>query len=213
MAACSSLQSAALASITHAFRGDALVDRHPLDPRYSYLRVTSNGKAGLLVLGNVDQDATGQPVQVWYSAGSEVLRLRAGRLAGLEGTPVEWRTVRWPEAPPPWEDVGQHSQVAYTRDRDEMPGYRLGLKDALSLKQIPPPSSSEWRGPVPPGLQWYEEVPANGTAFTARYAVQRLGDAALPLYGEQCLARDFCLTWQVWPSPVSTPPQAVSPLK
>lgn len=196
---CSSGQSAVWSSVRMLASGPsgAGVDQ-PLNPRYRYLRVTINGVAVLMVLGYVDEPSSPSPVQVWYSASGEVLRLRHGRLAGLVGTPVEWRDVRWPAGVPVWRDVGQ-APSAYQRMLDEMPGYRLGAVESLTLEPIVKPKDVAWAGVVPPDVRWYRES-TTGQRPSARYGVLVGAQTAEPVYGEQCLANDFCLTWQSWPA-------------
>lgn len=204
MTACSSSQSAAFTALRNVARPNAAVDSSPLNPKLTYLRVTVNNKALLMVLGYVDRSSSEWPEQVWYSESGEVLRLRAGRLAGLVGTPVEWRSVRWPAGLPAW-GADRVSPAPYKRLLDEMPGYRLGVEDTLRLQSIAPPSSTAWRGSASAGVRWYQEVSSSGSV-SARYAVRQTASGAVPVYGEQCLAADFCLTWQSWPPlPKTTP--------
>lgn len=199
IAACSSSQSAAFSAIRSAVRPNAAIDSRPLDPKLTYLRVTSNGKALLMVLGYVEPPDTpdGPQTQVWYSATGEVLRLRQGRLAGVVGTPVEWRAVRWPDGLPDWHAHGL-PQKPYSRERDQMPGYQLGVKDTLLLEPLPAPRDSDLLGDAAQSLHWFQERSVHG-GLQARYAVNQVNGAAVPVYGEQCLAPDFCLTWQSWP--------------
>lgn len=202
---CASNQAAAFSAVRMMLPGGmpGVDANHPLDPRYRYLRVTVNGVALLMVLGYVDDTASGSPVQVWYSAHGEVMRLRDGRLAGLVGTPVEWREVRWPDGLPAWTEVGRTALPVYPRVLDEMPGYHLGQSVKLRLEPTSPPDDSAWVGAVPPDLQWYRERPVQGRAHAALYAVRHLvrqgSTTAEPVYGEQCLSAEFCLSWQSWP--------------
>lgn len=182
-----------------------------LNPNYRYLRVIVDGRVVLMVLGEVDADPGGA-IEVWYSGQREVLRFQRGRLVGTVGAPVEWRGVRLPELPS-WAELAKaEGPFRWTRVRDVMPGYRFGLADALVLRVIPAPRKSELQGVDPQGLTWFEEqfeprqgagMPAPGGAAgalpPARYAVDIRGVGETAVYGEQCIAPEFCFTWQRWP--------------
>jgi hypothetical protein len=89
-----------------------------------------------------------------------------------------------------------------------MPGYRTGVRDELVLRAVEPPRRSALVGIDPATLRWFEEtLRARGFSLLrssaevlppARYAVDFSKDQPLVLYGEQCLARDLCFTWQRW---------------
>lgn len=194
LAGCASDRSAAYEVARSIVRPNADIDRRPLDPALRYLRVTANGKVALMALGYTDPGS----VQVWYSAMGEVLRLQQGRLMGLTGTPVEWRAVSWPEGLPAWSSVlGQGPGASYQRLRDEMPGYHLGVRDALHLQPMAAPGGTALQGLPAESLRWFQEIPNGGALPPARYAVHP--DTAEPVYGEQCLNAELCLTWQTWP--------------
>lgn len=206
LGACAQSQSAAWASVEHLVSGGSAVEAQPLNPRFRYLRVAANGTPALLVLGHVEQDTSGRPVEVWASGSREVLRLQNGRLVGVAGTPVEWRNVTLPPKLPAWQEIT--AARSYLRQRDEMPGYRIGLTERVRVQPMPAPGNSALVRLDPGTLRWYQEtvealegapsegVPAGRPLPPARYAVQPAG---LPVYGEQCVAANFCLSWQSWP--------------
>jgi hypothetical protein len=172
-----------------------------LDPAFRYLRVTVDGRIALLALGYVEREQGG-PVEVWYSAHREVLRLQNGRLVGAVGVSTEWRNVALPVLPA-WSALARAGQpLHWVRVRDLMPGYRYGVRDALALRAIVPPARSALQGLDPQQLVWFEErlEPAEGADALppARYAVDLARE--LVVYGEQCLAPDLCFAWQRWPA-------------
>lgn len=197
-----------------AWRGDSSASAR-LNPDYRYLRVTIAGRVALLALGNEDIDLRGR-VDVWYSAEREVLRLQNGRLVGAVGLTTEWRNVVFPELPS-WSALARGDQAfRWTRVRDVMPGYRFGVKDALSLRVVPESKRSALQGLDPQRLTWFEERVESGPVAglsavfgnsssvdiplpPARYAVDLQGGRETVVYGEQCLAPDLCFTWQRWP--------------
>ena len=215
LSACSSSGSAILQTLPYAYGRNSGVDSTRLNPNFRYLRVTVGGRVVLLALGNEDADSRG-PVEVWYSAEREVLRFQNGRLVGAVGLTTEWRDVFLPELPS-WSAVARADQaLQWTRTRDVMPGYRFGVKDALSLRVIAEPGRNELRGIDAQRLTWFEErvefevvgrmaeVFGDGRAADlqlppARYAVDIQSGRETVVYGEQCIARELCFTWQRCP--------------
>lgn len=130
------------------------------------------------------------------------MRLQGGRLVGTSGVPVEWRAVTLPADLPSWRSI--QGPYAYERSRDEMPGYRLGLRERIVLRPVPPVRDSQLRQVPPAALSWFEEAPQGTGLGPARYAVRPGPDGQdQVVYGEQCLSERFCMTWQVWPPGVS----------
>ena len=216
LSACSAGSNAILQTLPYAYGRNPSVDNARLNPSFRYLRVTISGRVALLALGNVDSHPKG-PIEVWYSAEREVLRLQNGRLVGAVGLTTEWREVSLPELPS-WSVAAHTDRVfPWTRTRDVMPGYRFGVKDALSLRVVPEPKRSALQGLDPQRLTWFEErvesAPVAGLSAVfgnsstvdiplppARYAVDLQGGRETVVYGEQCLAPELCFTWQRWPA-------------
>lgn len=215
LSGCSTASDAILQTLPYAYGRNPGVDSAKLNPNFRYLRLTVRGHVALLALGYVDNDPHG-PIEVWYSAEREVLRLQNGRIAGAVGLTTEWRNVGLP-ALPSW-SAAEHAgrPIAWTRTRDVMPGYRFGVKDALLLLVVEAPGRSALLGLDPQALTWFEERDGSGargglsgilgdsaatdTALPpARYAVDFAGGTETVVYGEQCLAADLCFTWQRWP--------------
>lgn len=176
-----------------------------LDPQFAYLRVTSGKNIAFIALGYVDAHPRG-PVEVWYSAKQEVIRLQNGRLVGAVGLLTEWRQVQMP-ALPSWRELAQKAGPhSWTRTRDVMPGYRYNLIDRLQVTAVSPPAQSQLVGIAPASLRWFEESlvpdPETGrvaeTLPPARYAVEFSGDTGRVVYAEQCLSVELCITWQRW---------------
>lgn len=198
--------------------GGSDADRARLNPEYRYLRVQIDGRVALLVLGYVDPDPLG-PVEVWYSASKEVLRLQHGRLVGATGMTTEWRNVAVKGAPE-WTMIRPDGEaVAWSRSVDLMPGYRYGIRHQMSLRRTLPVTRTALRGLDPDKLEWYEESATEvaGTEISVLRAGSATQARALPMaryaaqaepgtpagvtivYGEQCLSPDLCFSWQRWP--------------
>lgn len=183
--------------------------RTEFDPQFHYLRVVVDNKVIFLASDTPSINGIGMST-VWYSAEREVLRFRDGRLIGAIGLTTEWRNVVMPEFPA-WSELALiFEPVRWVRTRDVMPGYRLGVHDALVLKRIAPPSDSHLKGVDPHSLTWFEErleiqrnnesVPQADVLPTARYAVNTRVDKGAVVYGEQCVSTNLCFSWQQWPA-------------
>ena len=215
LSGCSSAGNAILQTLPYAYGRNPGVDNARLNPNFRYLRVTVRGRVALLALGYIDGNPQG-PIEVWYSAERELLRLQNGRLVGAVGLTTEWRNVTVPELPS-WSAAARADRAfRWTRTRDVMPGYRFGVTDKLLLHVVAPPARSAIQGLDPQHLTWFEErvdsdpkaglsaVLGNGMVADAplppaRYAVDFQGGQETVVYGEQCLAADLCFTWQRWP--------------
>lgn len=175
------------------------VDALPLNPALRYLRVSVQGRTALMVLGYVDSSEAG-PIEVWYSSQGEVLQLHNGRLVASSGLAVDWRSVSYTSLPS-WAEVSARGSAEFTRHRDEMPGYRYGVVDKLVLRAVRPPTDASLAGLPATDLRWFEEtVVAPGRPLpSARYGLRIQGGVSTVVYGEQCLADQFCMAWQTWP--------------
>ena len=176
---------------------DKNVDAIKLNPALRYLRVTVRGRVALLVLGYVEPHPEGE-IDTWYSVEGEVLRLQNGRIVGTAGLETDWRAVRNVSLPA-WKDMAGRPLV-YSRERDEMPGYRFGIAENVTLYSVPAPSSSRLAVLPADGLRWYEETvlgQPDGLA-SARFALHA-GEPRV-VYGEQCLSQKLCIAWQTWPA-------------
>jgi hypothetical protein len=208
LSGCTGSTNAVIESIRFAVQETPDPARSRLNPAFRYLRITVQGRTALVVLGYVENNPQG-PIEVWYSAEREVLRFQNGRLVGATGLMTEWRNVEMMGLPE-WRALARlGGQYRWTRVRDVMPGYRLGIVDKLTLRTTPPPSKSALLDLDPLALTWFEEhiepggdgVPlrAEQALPTARYAVDLRQPSEVVVYGELCLAANLCFTWQRWP--------------
>ena len=210
LGACTSGAGAIVDTAFAVFGSSSKLDALQLNPQFRYLRVTIEGRPVFMALGYVDADANG-PVEVWYSAEREVIRLRDGRLVGATGLTREWRTVTLPTLPS-WASLAEtKGPYRWTRRRDVMPGYRFGVVDELELTRVERPDRSQIRGVDPSSLAWFEERVLGGAGRfggstesvdiklpVARYAVDMKVAEQPVVYAEQCVSVDVCFTWQRW---------------
>ena len=176
-------------------------DNINLNPNLRYLRVTVRGRVVLMVLGYVEPHPEGA-IDTWYSSEGEVIRLQNGRVVGTAGLETNWRAVR-NSSLPAWKDMLGRSAVTYKRERDQMPGYRFGIAETVSLYPVPVQTNAKHKGLSVQGLRWYEEAVLGkpGGPPSARYALLAKNGDPRVVYGEQCLVTDLCIAWQVWPAP------------
>ena len=175
------------------------VDAIKLNPNLRYLRVTVRGRVVFMVLGYVEPYPEGE-IATWYSSEGEVIRLQNGRIVGTAGLETDWRAVRNVSLPA-WKDMAGRPAVVYSRERDEMPGYRYGIAESVKLYPVPAPNNAKLAGLRADSLRWYEEAvlgQPNGLA-SGRFALYAKADGELLVaYGEQCLSQNLCLSWQLW---------------
>jgi hypothetical protein len=180
-----------------ASRGRSSADVEPrLDARFAYLRFERDRRVVYLALGYVDPHPEGA-VEVWYSSAGEVLRLQDGRVVGSSGGETDWLAVSF-AGRPAWAEV--RAPVGFTRMRDVQPGYRLGLRERLTLRPIPAPADSRLQGVDAQALSWFEERVTDGVEPLppSRYAVHFSPAGARVIYGEHCLSAKLCFSWQRW---------------
>jgi hypothetical protein len=215
LGACASGGDAIWQTLQNVWGGTIDVSRATLNPQFRYLRLVVDGQVVLLALGYTDAHPQG-PIEVWYSAEKEVIRLQNGRVVGASGTTTEWRSVSIPNIPP-WSVAAKSSTpIRWIRTRDVMPGYHYGAKDYLVTKVVDPPKRSQLQGIDPHALVWFEEhyeSSPNGSVFPigetlnrlppAKYAVSIGHSTESVVYAEQCLAPNLCFSWQRWPVPAS----------
>lgn len=197
LSGCAAGTDAIFQTMQSVLRPESAVDRVQLNPRIRYLRVTIHGRVTLVALGYLDPHPSGQ-IEVWYSGDREVLRLQQGRLAGAVGLVDEWHNVAIPVIPA-WSEIARSdAAVKWVRKRDVMPGYRFGVQDSLELRRIDPPPRHALAGLDAGKLTWFEE--RLDSLPPARYAVEITAARETVIYGEQCISRKVCFTWQRWPA-------------
>ncbi|OGS80525.1 MAG: hypothetical protein A2061_11155 [Gallionellales bacterium GWA2_59_43] len=169
-----------------------------LNPDFSYLRVQVDEREVFLALGYVEQHPDG-PVEVWFSANAEVLRLYDGRVVGaVTKTGPGWLSVSFKNLPS-WDKLG--NEAVFDRARDLSPGYRYGIREKMLIRRIAPPDNSQLKLVQASSLTWFEErVQGDEHEPPARYAVSLDGITPRVVYAEQCLSGDLCFSWQRWTS-------------
>ena len=152
-----------------------------------------------MVQGYTERRADGN-IEVWYSNGGEVIRLQNGRVIGTAGLVTDWLNVNYMSLPS-WQNLTQGFPAIYHRERDQMPGYRFGIKESMRIYPTPAPSNSKMVKAVANNFRWYEEVSQDSpnNLPSARFAVREIGGVFQVAYAEQCFSENYCLSWQLWP--------------
>ena len=184
--------------------------------------------------GSVAPRSAAAAVDVWYSAGRQVLRLEQGRVVSTAGLPVDWRAVR--TSPRPAWSSALNGPVHYLRSRDEMPGYRFGVLERVTIRPSPGPDAA-WARAVSnrPHLAWFTEAaepwlvaqaqarirgehPERATADRAGlapalpvawFAVDLQSPGEPVVFSRQCLSLALCL--DIEPVSSRTAPNPVAP--
>ena len=187
-------------TVADAFDFSKPIDRVRLEPDYRYLRVTADGQSLLMVLGYVDQGASGD-VETWYTRAGQTIRLMNGRLVSTRGFKMDWTRASYSNLPT-WSAAEKQHPVRFARNHDEMPGYRFHVADVVTMREITAPLDSHLTGGLKPqDLRWFEETTDKATRGepSARYALRARDEQPEVVYGEQCLSQRFCIAWQAWP--------------
>lgn len=187
-------------TIGQAFSKGPGVASAPTNPAFRYLRVVNDGREALMVLGYLDPHPNG-PIETWYSSAGEVIRMQNGRIISTAGLSLDWRAVRF-ESLPSWKTTLEGgAPMSFVRERDEMPGYRFGVRETLIVRPSSVPNRPNLLGISPASLSWYEESIRELPSYPlARYGVRFRGEEAQVVYAEQCLSLSLCIAWQLWPA-------------
>jgi hypothetical protein len=169
-----------------------------LDPNLQYLKVTVNRQELLMVLGYHFDDQ-----QVWFSSDRAVLKTKKGYLLDLDGFEVNWHNIQGPDLATV---LLLKKPTAYTRVRDQSPGYRVQIRESVLLTPLDGPPRDAPAGLMQQqSLRWFKEE------VRSRYAEQ-LSAEPLPgffavdtsqkpiriVYGKQCLRMDYCIQWHTF---------------
>ena len=187
-------------TLFEAFGSAKSVDAIRLNSKLSYLRVSRPDKVVLMVLGYVEALPEGN-VEIWYSSVGEVLKLQNGRVLATVGFEPDWRKVTYKQLPT-WQALQSQDKAEFERTRDQMPGYKFGILEAIKLYKVPAPRHSRLTNVAPTSLTWFEESVQNTTHGlpSARYGVSYKSGEPVVVYGEQCFSVDVCISWQKWPA-------------
>jgi hypothetical protein len=193
LSGCTTGGGAIVQTVTQAVLPQRAGTTPQLNPNFDYIRVLANGRLAFLAKDRIPGDS-----EIWYSGDLEVFRMNNGRLTGATGTTTEWRRVVIPELPA-WRTLANTAAFDWHRSRDVMPGYLFGIEEDIQVRAVQPPSKTNLVALNPQQFTWFEERITSATPLPlppALYAVDLAANRVF--YAEQCLAVDFCFTWQRW---------------
>ena len=183
---CSPTLRAGWQTVEQAWSTAAPVRDSALNPALRYLLVQQQGREALLVWVGDEPGALGR-TSVWVGADGVVLRTAQGRLVGVSEPTRNWRVISRTST----------GSSTVTETVDVQPGHRMGLRQTGQRSLLSaPPTAHRWVGTLD-GLRWQEDtwmdalLPPSHVALNAQDQV---------VYGQRCLAADWCLSWQVWPA-------------
>lgn len=178
-------------------------------PGVEYLQVSHGGHKAAMALGWRKADG---PVvhEYWYSGQREMLHLLDGRMFSVMGMTQELRTqVPANPAAPSWQAIAEATQskasggaLVWSRTRDVQPGYRYGVVEYITSRQIKPTPAQQAQLTrltlAAETAMWFEDQ-VEGKAQdgqTWRYTEQFAVANNRVVYSLQCVGPDLCLRLQ-----------------
>ena len=200
-----------------------VIDQTVLNPRYRYLKVDVNNLPALLVLGYEEKLPNGA-VNTWYSAYKEVVQIQNGRLVNTQGLEINWTDVSISNALPlvsvailsPDMFSKKNPALRYQRIRTVMPGYRANIEETVEIQLLEDAPSEApiilRQGNEAQSIRWVQETVVMQTNVRTPYldpvrAIYAINTkTSQVIYGRQCLAAQFCVSWLQWPYPSAPSP-------
>ncbi len=193
---CTNLWQAGWQTVHQSRSADRQSQALGINPNLRYLKVAINQHEVFMVeayrLGSES---------VWVSSDQAIIKTRNGYLSDLEGFRSNWQEVRGP-------DLGLVAQLtrptAYTRVRNEMPGYRYQVRESVLITPLAAaPKDILFEPSAGPSLRWFsEEVRSQAGGLSPPYhypglfAIDISQKPIQVVFGQQCLASDYCIRWQ-----------------
>jgi len=200
-----------------------VIDQTELNPRYRYLKVDVNNLPALLVLG-YEENLSNGVVSTWYSAYKDVIQIQNGRLVNTQGLELNWTDVSLSNALPlvsvamlsPDMLSKKNPALRFQRIRTVMPGYRANIEEIVQiqlLEDVPSEAPKILRqGNEAQSIRWVQETVVMQTNVRTPYldpvrAIYAINTkTSQVIYGRQCLAAQFCVSWLHWPYPSAPSP-------
>ena len=172
-------------------------------PGFEYLKVSYASHSADLALGWRKKDG---PVvhEYWYSGQREMLHLLNGRLFNVVGVMQELRAqVPVNPAAPSWQAIADAAQsrtnggaLVWSRMRDVQPGYRYGVVEYITSRQIKPTEAQQ--ALAGQRAEWFEDQVESKKQDGQAWRYKELFAVAnnRVVYSVQCVGPDLCLRLQ-----------------
>lgn len=163
-----------------------------LNPQFQYMRLTINGQVVWLAQGD---DTDNQ--KVFFSADRSVFKWTNGRLTSVTLPTIDWRE----RTVPPFQWAGNLPYQFY-REVDTTDG-KIAVPEQRQLQRHPTPAHHAFYGDASQLIWLHEQTLAttptlsDQPTFAGWYAFDS-ADMTEPVYGQQCISKEYCLSWQVW---------------
>lgn len=173
-----------------------LQQNHPqFNPDFNYVRVMFNGQVAWLAQGATDVTINA-PEQVYYSADSNVFKWSQGRLSEIEHSAFSWREQNTSVLE--WQNILQQPNTTFTRHLDLVDG-AISIQEQRQIQPSVEPKYHAFVGDTS-RLIWLREYTLNPVKhrqnFDSWYAFY--AESVEPIYGQQCISTQYCITWQKW---------------
>lgn len=167
-----------------------------LNPQFNYMRLVMNGHTLWLAQGSIEPWPAAN-TKVFYSADRSVFKWSNGRLTSVTTPLLDWRehllqSINWSTAKP----------FKISRDVDNIDGISA-MTEQRELSLVSAPKHHSYIGDDAT-LVWVHEytvpqsqVSQSYSSYDNWYAFES-HNMNEPVYGQQCISKRYCLSWQVW---------------
>lgn len=167
-----------------------------LNPQFNYMRLVMNGQTLWLAQGSIEPWPAAN-TKVFYSADRSVFKWSNGRLTSVTTPLLGWReylpqSINWSTAKP----------FNFSRDVDSIDGVGA-MTEQREINLVSAPKHHSYVGDDTP-LVWMHEYTVSQSQVSQSYPSYdnwyafESHNMNEPVYGQQCISKRYCLSWQVW---------------
>ncbi|SUD91952.1 Uncharacterised protein [Psychrobacter phenylpyruvicus] len=199
---CSESSTKCFSTSKGAIKGNVVFSNNPdrpqLDPNFNYIRLNMNGHIAWLAQGASDQWPSVN-TEVFYSADRSIFKWSNGRLIAVTTAEYDWREhiiypLNWSAQKP----------QQFMREIDTVDGI-TAVRERRELSSSGAPEHHNFVGDKTT-LNWIHEYTISKSptmqaqpTFDSWFAFDS-NNMNKPVYGQQCISKRYCLSWQVWKS-------------